>query len=73
VTRSSPNSDDRYVFTVRGGGAFDTAWLVADGKQTALAYRGGHPMIQPLIAGLQVLVVCNAQLCVVADAFVPRF
>jgi hypothetical protein len=52
---------------------FDEAWVVADGKAVKIPYRNGSPKLRPASSTLQVVVVCNAELCLLADAFVARF
>ena len=75
MTRSSADANDRYTFTIRGdaAGRFDQAFDVTSGKTVGVYYAGGHPRLQPLVAALHVLVICNAKTCIVADAFVPSF
>src|SRR6185312_6557481 len=75
VARSNPDANDRYVFTVHGSdaSAFDHAWVVTDGKQEPVKYEHGTASIQPLVSGLEVLILCNERTCIIGDAFISRF
>jgi hypothetical protein len=52
---------------------FDEAWVVHDGTATKTPYRNGSPRMRPTTPTLQAIVVCNAKVCLLEDAFVPRF
>ena len=52
---------------------FNEAWIVHDGQCKVTPYLGGHPRLQPMVIGLYTTIVCNAERCLVADSFVPRF
>jgi len=52
---------------------FDEAWIVHDGTTTRTPYRNGSPRLRPATPTLHAMVVCNAERCLVADAFVAQF
>jgi hypothetical protein len=52
---------------------FTEAWLIDGSTVTTTQYRGGSPRVHPLEIRVQVVVACNPERCLVADAFVPRF
>jgi hypothetical protein len=52
---------------------FNEAWIVHDGTSTKTPYRNGSPRARPMTAQRNVVVLCNAERCLAADAFIPRF
>lgn len=74
VSRSSLDENSFYTIRIYGAPAkrFKQAWIINRGTKTETSYRGGSPRLRALTATLQVVVVCNADRCLVADAFIPR-
>ncbi|MFT3694679.1 MAG: hypothetical protein QM831_16130 [Kofleriaceae bacterium] len=52
---------------------FDEAYVVVGNVATKMPYRNGSLKVRPTAPVMQALVVCNAKVCLLADAFVPRF
>lgn len=52
---------------------FDEAYVVVGPSATKIPYRNGSLKVRPTAPVMQALVVCNAKVCLLADAFVPRF
>ncbi len=52
---------------------FDEAYVVVGGTATKIPYRNGSLKVRPTAPVMQALVVCNPTVCLLADAFVPRF
>ena len=63
---------DRIVTTIDHAG-FTEAWALHDDVATSIPYDSGHLAIQPLVTGMYVIAVCDAQRCLAADAYTPRF
>lgn len=74
VSRSTLDENSFYTIRIYGAPAklFKQAWIVERGTKTETSYRGGSPRLRALNATLQVVVVCNPDVCLVADAFIPR-
>lgn len=74
VARSTLDENSFYTIRIYGAPAkqFKEAWIVNRTSKTETSYRGGSPRLRALSATLQVVVVCNPDRCLVADAFVPR-
>jgi hypothetical protein len=68
--------DENNEYTVRMYGdevkRFDEAWIVDGDEARKTPYRNGSPRVRPQLARLQVVVFCNAERCLLEDAFVPR-
>lgn len=75
--RSAVSSlDEENQYTVKlytGLKMFDEAWFVQNGVATKTPYRNGSPRIRPTTPTLAAVVVCNSSVCLLEDAFVPRF
>ena len=52
---------------------FDEAWWLQAGVATKTPYRNGSPRVRPTLPVRNAIVLCNAERCLLADAFVPRF
>ena len=52
---------------------FNEAWWIQSGVKTKIPYRNGSPRIRPPLPVSNEIVVCNAERCLLADAFVPHF
>jgi len=75
VARSPLDENSRYTVRVYGDDArqFKEAFVIDSDNATAAEYARGSVRLQPLTMGLNVVVLCNPERCLVADAFVPRF
>jgi len=74
IARSPLDENSYYTIRIYGwqAGRFRSAWIIDRGTTTETPYRGGAPQLRPPFASMNVVVVCKADRCLVADAFVPR-
>ncbi len=75
IARSPLDEENEITTKIYGDDikSFDEAWIVHDGTATKTPYRNGSPKLHPTTPTLYATIVCNARLCLVADALVVRF
>ena len=75
IARSPLDENSRYTVRIYGDDArqFKEGYVIDDGKPSSAPYQRGSVRLQPLTMELNVVVLCNLERCLVADAFIPRF
>ena len=75
IGRSNLDENDAFTIKIYGRDLrkFKEAFVVVDDTATKLDYNHGSPRVQPLVIADYVVVMCGADRCLVADAFIPRF
>jgi hypothetical protein len=75
IARSTLDEENQISTKIYGDAIreFDEAWVLHDGTATKTPYRNGVPKMRPAADDLYAMVICNARLCLVADALVGRF
>lgn len=71
-SRNYATDTDRIKIYPPDDARFDEAWLIRSGEVARVPYPEGLARIQPTSTEEVVVVVCNAESCLVADAFIPR-
>jgi hypothetical protein len=69
--------DEENQYTIKMSGVdpkrFDEAWWVQGDTATKTPYRNGSPRIRPTLPLRTAIVFCDAQRCLLLEAFVPHF
>ena len=69
--------DEENQYTIKMSGVdtkrFDEAWWVQGDVTTKTPYRNGSPRIRPMLPLRTAIVFCDAERCLLLDAFVPHF
>jgi len=74
IARSPLDENSQYTIRIYPPDSrqFNEAWIIDDGIAVQTQYHGGSTRLQPLFIRLQVVVACNKDRCLAADAFLPR-